>query len=349
MQRYFALTTRGLEAVSAQECGSLKSVVVSEVAYRRVSGYCRESPAPLLGLRTVDDVFLEVAQWAPVSHTRDTLSQFQRWSHNLQLDPIKTTCESLRPIRQTPSFSVTASFVGRRNYSVKEIKAAVAIGLGSSSSWNYTEDDRAADFNIRVFIEHQMALVGVRLGKAPLHERPYKRVQRPGSLKPSVGAAMLLLAGVKTGNTVLDPCCGVGTILVEAGALGANVLGGDIEREAVIAAKVNAGAVASLVQWDAGRLPLPGSSVDYVATNLPWGRQVETEAALRQLYAGVCSEVTRVLAPGGRAVMLTILPELLALPDLFQEKSIEISLFGQKPAIAVFADYSSNNSPTLRP
>ena len=88
MQRFFALTTRGLEDVSAQECGALESVVVSEVAYRRVSGYCAESPTELLGLRTVDDVFLEAARWTQVSHRRDMLYHFRQWSHDLQLDPI---------------------------------------------------------------------------------------------------------------------------------------------------------------------------------------------------------------------------------------------------------------------
>jgi 23S rRNA G2445 N2-methylase RlmL len=337
MQRFFALTTRGLEDVSARECGAHESVVVSAVAYRRVSGYWVGSPAPLLELRTVDDVFLEAAQWLEVRHTRDMLSQFHQWSHDLGLHPIAATCASLRPIRRTPSFSVTASFVGRRNYSANEIKTAVAEGVRSGYDWDYVEDDRAADFNIRVFIEHETALVGVRLGKAPLHERPYKHAQRPGSLKPPVAAAMLQIANLVGGETLLDPCCGVGTILIEATESGASTFGGDIESEALTAARVNTGTHVTLVQWDGRKLPLAGSSIARVATNLPWGGQVKVYAGLSELYGGICSEVSRVLAPGGRAVVLTASPELLTFPDLFHEQSIEISLFGQRPTIAVFA------------
>ncbi len=350
MQKFFALTTRGLEAVSAQELTAIDSVVVSEVSYRRIAGYCQESPLLLLGLRTVDDVFLEAARWTQIGHTRNMLSRFRRLSQQLELRPIAAVCASLRFINPSPSFSVTASFVGRRNYSANEIKSAVAAGVMSNYSWSYNDDDRAADFNIRVFIEHETAFVGVRLGKAPLHERPYKRVQRPGSLKPPVAAAMLVLAGVKPGASVLDPCCGVGTILIEAHQMGAVTWGGDIAREAVDAAQLNAaGTSARITRWDARKLPLAGSSADCVITNLPWGRQVAVNASLAQFYAEICAEITRVLKPGGHAVALSDQPELLAFPGLRLEKSAKISLFGQTPTIAVFASTRQTTHPHSAP
>ncbi len=83
-----------------------------------------------------------------------------------------------------------------------------------------------AELNVRLFIEHAEALVGLRLGATPLHRRSYKQAQRPGSLKPPVAAALLELLAPQPGERLLDPCCGVGTILVEAARRGGLARGG---------------------------------------------------------------------------------------------------------------------------
>lgn len=349
MHQFFALTTRGLEKVSAQEINALESVSITEISYRRVAGQCKNSPSPLLSLRTVDDLFLEAARWTQITHTRDMLTRLQQASRELELASMVAACASIRPIPAKPNFSVSASFVGKRNYSANEIKMTVAEGVSARYPFTYTEDDRSADLNIRLFIEHDIAYVGVRLSKHPLHERPYQQVHRPGSLKPSVASAMLLMADVRPAMRVLDPCCGAGTILIEVAAMGAVALGGDIEAKAVDAARVNAASAqlsTQIEQWDARNIPLPDAHVDCVITNLPWGQQIVLGDALGQFYGDVCFEIERILVPGGRTVVLTGTPELLAFPGLTLEQSVEISLFGQTPTISV---YSSNNSPTLRP
>ena len=337
--KFFAVTTRGLEAVSAEEIGGIEAVSITCIGYRRVEGSCDGRLAPLPGLRTVDDVFLEAARWREVTHTRDMLARFEREAEQLELVSLATACAELREVRQPPRFSVTASFVGKRNYTSNEIKAAVAAGVRAQYPWAYTEDDRSADLNIRVFIEHDTALVGLRLSKAPLHERPYKEVQRPGSLKPPVAAAMLRLGGVRPGMRVLDPCCGAGTILIEAGISGALPVGGDIEVEAVQAAWENAswaGVQTQIAAWDAGRLPLIDGSAEAIVTNLPWGRQIAIEQASDEFYAAASAEMERVLAAGGRIVALTGAAEHLVFSRLAMEKSVEISLYGQTPTIGVY-------------
>jgi hypothetical protein len=76
----FALTTRGLEAVSAAEMARIPGVNITETAYRRVAATCEESPDALLHLRTVDDLYLHLATWQDVRHTRDVLGLMQTWS-----------------------------------------------------------------------------------------------------------------------------------------------------------------------------------------------------------------------------------------------------------------------------
>ncbi|MBZ0288757.1 MAG: methyltransferase domain-containing protein [Anaerolineae bacterium] len=336
----FALTTRGLEAVSADEMAALPGLNIVETAYRRVSAAYEGSPASLLNLRTVDDLYIDIAIWTKVSHTRDMLAVMKSWSAAFDLTNAAEICAAIRPVLSQPLFSVTASFVGRRNYSADEIKQAIAEGVSSQNSWTYTDDDRVADFNIRIFIEHEVAYVGLRLGKSPLHERTYKQAQRAGSLKPSVAAAMLQLSEVSPGHSLLDPCCGAGTILIEGALMGAISSGGDNDPEAVRAARANAAAAKvniDIHEWDAHSLPIADQSTERIVTNLPWGRQIVVDDELENFYRDVCAETERVLAPRGRIAVLTSTPHLLRFSQLHLERAIEISLFGQTPTIALYS------------
>jgi 23S rRNA G2445 N2-methylase RlmL len=340
MTRVFALTTRSLEAVSADEMGAVPGVQVKEVAYRRVAATCEAPLALLLGLRTVDDVFLDVGTWSGITRQRSTLTRLGKLSAKLGLHEAVAHCAEFRPIPRSPAFSITANFVGKRNYSTDDIKQACAEGIAQCTGWTYVPDDAEADLNVRVFIEHERAFVGLRLGEAPLHRRFYKQAHVPGSLKPSVAAALLALAEVPPGMHVLDPCCGAGTILIEAALGGALAQGGDRDPGAVAAARVNAvaaGVVIGLQEWDAQALPLDDGSIDRIVTNLPWGREVQVDAALGSFYRLACSEMRRVLAPGGRIVVLSNLPHQVDLPGLCCDTQIEISLFGQTPMVLVFS------------
>lgn len=339
MTRVFALTTRGLETICAGEMVALPGVTIDQVAYRRVAATCGASLALLLGLRTVDDVFLDVATWSGIVRQRRALARLRDLSAQLDLGEAAAHCAEVRDVPHPPLFSITASFVGRRNYTTAEIKQACAGSITAAHGWTYTPDDSEADLNVRVFIEHGTAFVGVRLGARPLHRRPYKRAHVPGSLKPPVAAAMLALAEVEPGMRVLDPCCGAGTILIEAALSGAMAQGGDCDPGAVAAARANISAArvsADAREWDACALPLDGA-FERVVTNLPWGREVQVDAALETFYRRVCAEMRRVLAPGGRIAVLTSLPSLVTFPDLRRDVELEISLFGQMPVVSVFS------------
>ncbi len=378
----FAITARGLEPVAAEEMAAA-GLRVEETGYRRVRAACQGPMAALLDLRTVDDLFVEVETWLGVDRPRSALDVVREMSSRLNLYIALAVCGDLRSVRQPPVFSVSASFVGRRNYTADEIKLACAEGVKAAHyGWTYTPDDREADLNVRLFIEHETAYVGVRLAADPLQNRSYKEAHIPGSLKPPVAAALGWLAGVRgagVGGALVDPCCGAGTILIEAARGGVTALGGDINPEAVAATRINAayarmdagapedaGAQArrgawravgvpaqgraqvaaprwradpafalGLQRWDARRLPLASGSVPMLATNPPWGRKVGIEAMMSRFYARLGAEVARVLAPGGRAVVLTHAPRLVRLWPLRVVRRMEISVYGQTPVVMV--------------
>lgn len=345
--RVFALTTRGLESLSAAEMVALPDMQVRDVAYRRITATCTGDLAPLLTLCSVDDVFLDVATWHGLVRQRHALSVIEQQAAHLNLRPAATLRAQLNhspsTLRHSP-FAITVSFVGKRNYSTAAIKQRVAAAITASHGWQYTPDDAEADLNVRLFMDHDTAYVGVRLGDKPLHRRAYKNTHVRGSLKPPVAFALLTLARAAPDARLLDPCCGAGTILIEGARLGATVLGGDLAPDALAAAQENiqaAGVSVPLGRWNACRSPLANASVDGVVSNPPWGRAVAAGVDVGAFYRHLCAEIRRVLRPDGHIVLLTSVPEMVHLPGMRLETQLEISLFGQRPVILVFGPSSN--------
>ena len=336
MTGLFAITTRGLEEVAAGEIQRLPGVEVLERGYRRVAMHASGPLAALLALRTVDDCFLDLATWRNVPHTRAALTMLAELSRGLDLPRAVSAARSLRSISARPSFAVTVNFVGARNYSSDEAKLQIGSAIQDRLGWVHQLRDDASEVNLRIFIEHETVHVGLRLAAHPLHERTYKRQHRPGSLRPPVAAAMVALSGLSAGQEMLDPCCGSGTLLVEATHAGARCRGGDLDDAAVTAARENAaaaGATVGIERWDACALPLPDASCDHVICNLPWDRQVEVDAGLRDFHEQICREISRILRPNGTATILTIHGDLVHLPGRTRTHAVEISLHGQLPRI----------------
>jgi predicted RNA methylase len=139
--------------------------------------------------------------------------------------------------------------------------------------------------------------------------RQQRRVEREGSLPPPIAAAMAFMTRPREADTVLDPVCGSGTLLAEAGAYapGARLIGGDQDLGAVKTARRNLAAFpqAEIDHADARALELPDESVSLVLANLPFGKQYGDVAENRSLYTEVLRELRRVAAPSGfRAAVL---------------------------------------------
>lgn len=334
----FALTTRGLESICAAELNTLPGLQAHHTAYRRVEALYEGDLAALCDLRTADDVFLKLAAWEGVSHERAMLGQLSDWCAEVRPGDFLPLLATLRTIPDAPLFSVTVNFVGSRNFTMPELKDRLAETFAAQNpGWHYSEDDGAAALNLRLFIEHETALLGLRIARNPLHRRAYKVDSLPGSLKPTVAAAMLSLAQVTKRSRLLDPFCGAGTILIEAALRGAKVIGGDIDPDALAAARGNAhqaGARVTVCHWDGRHLPLGEDSVSCAVSNLPWGRQVTVDDSLERLYRRSFVEMQHMVIPSGKIVLLTTHPELTGREP---EQRIEISLYGQTPQIAVFS------------
>ena len=126
-------------------------------------------------------------------------------------------------------------------------------------------------------------------------DRPFFQ---PGSMDPMLARALANIAGARPGATVLDPMCGTGGILIEAGLAGADVIGVDVQEKMVRGSRENLADALDggfeVIRGDGGRLPLSDDTVDTVVFDAPYGRQSKIEGNLGELVYDALCEARRV-------------------------------------------------------
>jgi 23S rRNA G2445 N2-methylase RlmL len=168
---------------------------------------------------------------------------------------------------------------------------------------------------------------GLRLSSPAMRQHGGRAVNRAGALRPTVAAAMVRLAGAPSG-TLVDPCCGSGTILGEAIRAGWTARGFDIDPDAVSAAVRNE-SLAGVVTGDARGLDLPEASVAACVSNLPFGRRFTVDGERSAWLRAVLAEMVRVTRPGGRVVVLApTIPASSLPPSLRLHRAVRIRLLG---------------------
>ncbi|WP_348613729.1 THUMP domain-containing protein [Halobaculum rarum] len=144
-------------------------------------------------------------------------------------------------------------------------------------------------------------------------DRPFFQ---PGSMAPMDARAYANLAGAGPGARILDPMCGTGGVLIEAGLVGSDVVGNDAQAKMVRGARENlahyvGGDAESptgtddppggfdLLRGDATALALRGDVADGVVFDAPYGRQSKiARHSLDDLVSDALAEAARV-APRG--------------------------------------------------
>jgi len=138
------------------------------------------------------------------------------------------------------------------------------------------------------------------------HKKPFFY---PGAISPDMARALVNLCEIRTGDLVLDPFCGTGGILLEAGMIRARVRGIDVQESMVRGADMNLrsqGFEYQLASGDACNLPLKDESIDAVVTDPPYGRSAVVMAeSVESLYKNALPEIYRVMKKGGHVVVVS--------------------------------------------
>lgn len=149
------------------------------------------------------------------------------------------------------------------------------------------------------------------------HKRPYFH---PGAILPRISRACVNLTRVRPGERFLDPFCGTGGFLIEAGLIGVGVHGFDIDAEAVHGCRKNLdeyGIKHNVEVKDAMELEYK-DHFDAVATDPPYGISASTKGlGLEELYARTLRAIYDVLKEKKYACIVS--PKEVPVEELSEE------------------------------
>lgn len=311
----YAMVQPGLESVAADEIardlgGDVKRTAPGLVVFR-----LPEIDPSILSLRTTEDVFLLAWGTDELTYRAEDLERIRRWTaREANWEQLLRIHHAVRPKPSgKPTYHLVTQMEGTHGYRRVDAGKAFARGLEGKfpPSWRYVNENAAVEFWLT--IHGATAVCGLRLSDRTMRHRTYKAEHLPASLRPTVAAAMVRLAGIRPRHIVVDPMCGAGTILAEVFATihgpearHLRVVGGDVEGKALRAAATNLRRLgqAHLARWDARRLPLADASVDRIVSNPPFGKQLGDPQVIGPLYRDMLLAYDRILRPEGRAVLL---------------------------------------------
>lgn len=126
-------------------------------------------------------------------------------------------------------WAAKASSVKSRLFSPSDIqsiaKKAMVERLKLKYNISWFEED-GASFPVRIMIRNDIASVCLDTSGESLHKRGYRVSPVLAPISETLAAAIIMLTPWKKGRILADPCCGCGTIPIEAAMMAANIAPG---------------------------------------------------------------------------------------------------------------------------
>lgn len=349
MTTLYTTSFKGIGQVTVRELRFYFGDRLSNIRTSRVRDYdlvqfnWRGDPIALRQLGTVEDVFFCLAD-IPLTGKRDDLTAIADLPDLTPALHLHKRFNGLPKGRTKYRAVVQAAMQPWQSYRRSQMQNVFERAIRHRfPKWRLVPDNADLEFWLQQTGRH--IRLGLRLTDRTTRHRTYKNANRPGSLRPTIARALALLTRPEDHDIFLDPMCGAGTIAIERALAGryALIRGGDIDERAVADALENFGnrhKPRDIFHWDARRMPLPDRSVDKVATNPPWGRQIGSRSELHALYGAALAEIDRVLRPNGLVAILTsewnALKTALAPTDLTTIEHLKnIAVLGRRADIFV--------------
>lgn len=187
-------------------------------------------------------------------------------------------------------------------FTAQEVGRIIGIALMKQFGWK--ADLRNPNLEIFVHLNDIYTVAGIPLFRVPLASRTYIKT---AGLRSTIAWAMASLAEIKVGTFVLDPMCGLGTILLEAAKEWPDgyYVGADVSDSQLLGAWDNLKAAGlndkiELLKVSVIELPLPSESVDIIISDIPFGKKFKIGKDIKTIL----QEMERVLHVGGTIVLL---------------------------------------------
>lgn len=211
-----ATATFGLEAVVKREIQELGyKILRSEDGKITYLGDERAVVRSNLWLRSADRVLLKLGEFTAVTF-EELFQQIKGISWEELIPP-------------DGKFTVTGSSVKSQLHNVPSCqsiaKKAIVDRLAEAYGMEHFEET-GAEYTVKVTLLKDRATITVDTSGAGLHKRGYRVADVAAPIKETLASAMVQLSFWREGRLLVDPCCGSGTIPIEAAMIGKNIAPG---------------------------------------------------------------------------------------------------------------------------
>ena len=211
--KWIASAAFGMEGMTGRDLKRLgmRNVAVMDVGGATFEGDFADAFKANLWLRTCDRIMLVMAQFEARSY--EELFQGVKaveWERYLPEDagfPIRAKC--VRSQLMSPS---DVQKIGKRAM-VERLKAAYGVDWFSETG---------AVFQVDISIRNDQVTVALDASGDALSKRGYRTWNGEAPLRETLAAALVLQSGWHPWQPLYDPCCGTGTILIEAAFIALN-------------------------------------------------------------------------------------------------------------------------------
>jgi SAM-dependent methyltransferase len=332
------MVRRELEAVSGVQVTGTGSDGRADIVFFEAD---RAGRAEALQSRLAELMFAEIGRASRAGGAAPAAIASTAWQHGGVQRALSVWADEVRPLAGSMTFRVIAHVLNESKFRRTDLRRAMSDVIAADKPrWKFAEPAQL-DISISEWHDGQY-VAGLRLSGARAFDGAPQQSARhdgaaPQALPQTVAAAMVQLAGPpgraqQPGGTLLDPCCGAGTILAQALAARWTADGNDCDQGAVEAAMRTApGAHVHL--GDARELLLPDDCVGACVSWLPGPARSDWQ----DFAAAVLAEVSRVTRSGGSVVLLAAeLPRPAVPGPLRLRRQVPIKLAGRRHSIWVF-------------
>ncbi|MBR2547046.1 MAG: class I SAM-dependent RNA methyltransferase [Eubacterium sp.] len=216
MYELIATATFGLEAVVRREIEQLGyKVTRTEDGKVTFLGDVRAIVRSNLWLRAADRVLIKMAEFQ-AAESEELFQQVKgiAWEDLIPPDgKFTVNCSTVRSkLRSEPN-------------NQKTVKKAVVERLSAEYGIDRFPET-GAEYTIKITLLKDRATITVDTTGESLHKRGYRVAPIAAPLKETLAAAMIELSFWHADRVLIDPCCGSGTIPIEAALIGRNIAPG---------------------------------------------------------------------------------------------------------------------------